>query len=91
MFQNEILTTIGQQYGKTPAQVILRWLYQNKIVAIPKSVHEERIRQNYDIYNFELSEQDIRKIEQMDKGRSLILDVPNLDEVYRLHDIRFEQ
>lgn len=91
IFQNEILTTIGQQYGKTPAQVILRWLYQNKIVAIPKSVHEERIRQNYDIYNFELSEQDIRKIEQMDKGRSLILDVPNLDEVYRLHDIRFEQ
>lgn len=60
-------------------------------MAIPKSVHEERIRQNYDIYNFELSEQDIRKIEQMDKGRSLILDVPNLDEVYRLHDIRFEQ
>lgn len=91
IFNNEILSEIGEKYGKTPAQVILRWLRQNHIIAIPKSVHEERIRQNYDIDNFELSTQDIEKIERMDTGKSLILDVPSLDEVYRLHHIRFEQ
>lgn len=91
IFQNEILSAIGEKYGKTPAQVILRWLRQKNIVAIPKSVHEDRIRQNYDVDDFELSVQDIEKIEQMDTGKSLILDVPSLDEVYRLHNIRFEQ
>lgn len=91
IFTNEALSAIGEQYGKTPAQVILRWLRQSNIIAIPKSVHEERIRQNYDIDDFKLSEQDIKKVEELDTGKSLILDVPSLDEVYRLHDIRFEQ
>ena len=91
IFKNEILAGIGEKYGKTPAQVILRWLRQSNIIAIPKSVHAERIRQNFDVDDFELSEEDMKKIEQMDTGKSLILDVPNLNEVYRLHDIRFEQ
>ena len=51
-FQNPELAAVGQKYGKTPAQVILRWLRQSKIVSIPKSVHEERIRQNYDVDDF---------------------------------------
>ena len=91
IFQNEALTAIGEKYGKTAAQVILRWLRQEEIIAIPKSVHEERILQNYEIDDFTLSEQDMEKVEQMDAGKSLILDVPSLDEVYRLHGIRFEQ
>lgn len=91
IFTNEALAAIGEQYGKTPAQVILRWLRQSNIIAIPKSVHEERIRQNYDIDDFKLSEQDMKKVEELDTGKSLILDVPSLDEVYRLHDIKFEQ
>lgn len=91
IFQNETLTAIGERYGKTAAQVILRWLRQKEIIAIPKSVHEDRILQNYEIDDFVLSEQDMEKIEQMDTGKSLILDVPSLDEVYRLHGIRFEQ
>lgn len=91
IFENEILRTIGEKYEKTPAQVILRWLNQKMIAAIPKSVHEERIRQNFDIDDFELSMEDMKKIERMDTGNCLILDVPNLQEVYRLHDIRFEQ
>lgn len=91
IFRNLELTDIGQKYGKTPAQVILRWLRQNKIAAIPKSVHEERIRQNYDVDDFVLSEQDMNMIDCMDMGKSLILDVPSLNEVQRLHDIRFEQ
>lgn len=91
IFRNPELTAIGQKYGKTPAQVILRWLRQSKIAAIPKSVHEERIRQNHDVDDFVLSEQDMNMIGSMDMGKSLILNVPSLDEVQRLHDIRFEQ
>lgn len=91
IFQNPELAAIGQKYGKTPAQVILRWLRQSKIVAIPKSVHEERIRQNYDVDDFILTKEDMSTIEGMDTGRSLILDVPSLSEVRRLHGIRFEQ
>lgn len=64
---------------------------QEQIIAIPKSVHEERIHQNYEIDDFELSTQDIEKINRMDTGESLILDAPSLDEVYRLQQIRFEQ
>ena len=91
IFENKTLQTIGEKYAKSSAQVILRWLRQNNIIAIPKSVHEERIEENYRIDDFELSAQDIETIEQMDTGESLILDVPSLEEVYRLHNIRFEQ
>lgn len=91
IFQNEKLAAIGAAYGKTPAQVILRWLRQSGIIAIPKSVHEERIHQNYEVDDFRLSAEDMACIEAMDRGRSMILDIPSLDEVYRLHGITFEQ
>lgn len=91
IFNNAVLAKLGQAYGKTPAQVILRWLIQKQIIAIPKSVHKERIMENCEIDDFILSEQDIRKIEELDTGKSLILDVPSLDEVKRLHEIRFKQ
>ena len=91
MFTDPVLTAIGAQYGKSPAQVALRWLRQEGIVAIPKSVHAERIQQNFDVDDFVLSPADIVQISAMDTGHSLILDVPSLNEVYRLHSIRFEQ
>ena len=91
IFTNPLLTEIGQTYGKTPAQVILRWLQQNKIVAIPKSVHAERINENFAIDDFSLSDNDLNQIRGMDSGHSLILNITSLDEVYRLHNIRFEQ
>ncbi len=91
IFHDPELAAIGQKYGKTPAQVVLRWLRQSGIVAIPKSVHEDRIRQNFAVDNFVLSAQDMVAIEKMDTGKSLILDVPSLDEVRRLHNIRFKQ
>lgn len=91
IFKNPVLMDIGRNYGKTPAQVILRWLLQEGIIAIPKSVHEERIKENYEIDDFILSEQDMKQIEQMDTKESLILDVPSLAEVKRLHEIRFQQ
>ena len=91
IFTDPVLTEIGKQYGKTPAQVILRWLRQENIIAIPKSVHDERIRQNFHADDFSLSPADMAQISAMDLERSLILDVPNVKEVYRLHGIRFEQ
>ena len=91
IFTNPLLTEIGQTYGKTPAQVILRWLQQNEIVAIPKSVHAERINENFAIDDFSLSDDDLNQIRGMDSGHSLIFNITSLDEVYRLHNIRFEQ
>lgn len=80
-----------EKYNKSAAQVILRWLRQEQIIAILKSVHEDRIRENFDVDDFKLSKEDVSMIEQLDTGKPLILDIPSIDEVYRLHDIRFEQ
>ena len=91
IFSHPVLTKIGKQYGKTPAQVVLRWLLQEGVVAIPKSVHAERIAQNFAVDDFELSPSDMVQIGALDTGKPLILDVPNVNEVYRLHNIRFEQ
>lgn len=91
IFTNETLTAIGKKYEKAPAQVILRWLRQSNIIAIPKSIHTERIQQNFDVDDFALTDSDMDEIRKMDAGKPLILDVPSLDEVYRLHGIRFEQ
>ena len=91
IFENKVLNEIGQQYGKTPAQVILRWLKQSNIIAIPKSVHANRIQENFDIDDFELTDEDLYLIDSMDENHALILDIQSLDEVYRLHNIRFEQ
>lgn len=91
IFTHPVLTEIGKQYGKTPAQVVLRWLRQEGVVAIPKSVHAERIAQNFDVDDFTLSAADMVQISGLDMGKPLILNVPSLNEVYRLHNIRFEQ
>ncbi len=91
LFRDPMLTEIGTAYGKTAAQVVLRWLRQEGIVAIPKSVHEERIRENLDIDGFELSPADMARIDAMDERRPLILNVRDVRESYRLHAITFEQ
>ncbi len=91
LFSDHTLTAIGAAHGKTAAQVVLRWLRQEGVVAIPKSVHAERIRENLDVDDFELTAADLAQIDAMDEGSSLILDVPDVREVYRLHGITFEQ
>ena len=65
--RNGVLASIGEGYGKTAAQVALRWLTQRDIVAIPKSTHVERMRQNLDIFDFTLSEEDMRKISTLNQ------------------------
>ena len=87
----EAIRESDRPYGKTPAQVVLRWLRQNGIVAIPKSVHTERIQQNFAVQDFTLSPADMVQIGALDTEKPLILEVPSLNEVYRLHGIRFEQ
>lgn len=91
IFSDETLAAIGAPYGKTPAQVILRWLRQEGVVAIPKSVHADRIRQNIAIDDFTLSPADRARIQAMDEDRPLILAVDDVREAYRLHGITFEQ
>ncbi|MGG0914295.1 aldo/keto reductase [Bacillus velezensis] len=71
MFSNGVLTSIAEKHNKSVAQVVLRWLVQREVVTIPKSVRKERIVENFDIFDFELSLEDIEKISTLDKGESL--------------------
>ena len=71
IFQNETLRQIGAQYGKSPAQVILRWNIQRGIVPLAKTVHLERMEQNLDVFDFTLSDEDMFAISQLDEGITL--------------------
>lgn len=71
MFNNEVLVKIGQKYGKSAAQVILRWLIQRKVVTVCKSTHIERIKENFDVFDFELSDEDMEEIKTLDNKESL--------------------
>ncbi|MBB3131272.1 diketogulonate reductase-like aldo/keto reductase [Paenibacillus rhizosphaerae] len=73
LFGNEVLTSIAEKYNKSVAQVVLRWLVQREVVAIPKSVRKERIVENFDIFDFELSANDIEQISTLDTRESLFL------------------
>lgn len=74
IFENELLTQIGQKYHKTAGQVILRWLLQHNIIIIPKSVHDTRQKENIDIFDFELSAEDMQLISTLDKNQSQFFD-----------------
>ena len=74
IFKNELLASIGKKYNKTIAQVILRWLTQRGVVVIPKSVHKDRIVENFNIFDFKLSAEDMASISTLDTGKSLFLD-----------------
>jgi 2,5-diketo-D-gluconate reductase A len=71
MFQNEILVSIAEKHNKSVAQVILRWLTQRGVVVIPKSVHKERVIENFNIFDFELSQEDMERIATLDTKKSL--------------------
>jgi diketogulonate reductase-like aldo/keto reductase len=74
IFANELLLSIAGRYKKTVAQVILRWLTQRGVVVIPKSVRKERIVENFDIFDFELSDEDMNAIVALDTKQSLFFD-----------------
>ena len=71
MFTNPVLTKIGEAHGKTAAQTALRFLLQSGVVIIPKSVHKERMQQNFELFDFTLSAEEMAEIEALDGGESL--------------------
>jgi len=75
LFNNEPLKVISNKYNKSIAQVILRWLFQREIVAIPKSANMQRMNENFDVFDFELSAADMATIKSLDKGSGLIYSI----------------
>lgn len=80
-FTNPVLERIGKKYGKSAAQVALRWLIQRGVIIIPKSVHIERMEQNIDIFDFTLSNEDMAEIAALNTGKSLFFDHHDPDVV----------
>ncbi len=70
-FTNPVLTEIGAKYGKSSAQAALRFLIQSNVVVIPKSTHKDRMAQNFNVFDFALSEPDMEAIRKLDEGESL--------------------
>src|SRR4028118_270688 len=88
IFQNELLLALSGKYQKTVAQVILRWLTQRGVVVIPKSVRKERIVENFDIFDFELSNEDMNAIVTLDTKKSLFFDHREPEMVKRLGEVK---
>lgn len=81
MFTNTTLVKIGAKHGKTAAQVVLRWLIQRGVVVVCKSVNNDRICENFNVFDFELTADDMKEIAELDSGDSLFFDHRNPDMV----------
>jgi len=90
IFNNEILKSTGQKYGKSVAQVILRWLIQRDVVVIPKTVNKERMTENFNVFDFLLDEQDMEAIKSLDTGSSAFLDHRDSEVAKLLGTITFD-
>lgn len=88
IFQNELLVSIARKHDKTVAQVILRWLIQRGVVVIPKSVHKERIVENFDVFDFELTSEDMAAIAALDTKKSSFFDHRDPEAVKRLSAVK---
>lgn len=88
IFTDPVLTGIGKKYGKSAAQVALRWNVQRGVVIIPKSTHRERMEQNLDIWDFTLSDEDMKAISRLDIGHSEIVDHNDPAFIRMLHGIK---
>lgn len=91
IFNHPVLTAIGSQYGKSAAQVALRWNIQRGGVVIPKSTHKDRIEQNVAIWDFALSDEDMQTIAKLDIGHSEIVDHFDPTFVKKLHSMKIHQ
>jgi diketogulonate reductase-like aldo/keto reductase len=90
IFQNELLLSIAGKYRKTVAQVILRWLTQRGVVVIPKSVRKERIVENFNIFDFQLSSEDMEAIVSLDTKVSSFFDHRDPEVVKRLGNVKLD-
>ena len=91
IFTHSVLTEIGKKYGKTAAQVALRWNVQRGVVVIPKSVHRDRIEQNLSIWDFALSDADMAEIAKLDVGHSEIVSHSDPNFVKMLHGLKLHE
>ena len=91
IFTHPVLTKIGQKYGKSAAQVALRWNVQRGVTVIPKSVHKERMEQNLAIWDFQLSDEDMAEIAGLDIGHSEIVDHSDPKFVQMLHSMKIHE
>ena len=91
IFIHPVLTAIGEKYGKTAAQVALRWNVQRGVVVIPKSVHKNRMEQNMDIWDFTLSDADMAEIAKLDIGHSEIVNHFDPNFVKMLHNMKIHE
>lgn len=86
LFENPILLKIAEKYSKSTAQVILRWIIDRDIAGICRSVNEERMKQNFDIFDFKLSKEDIEAIKPIDRGESPFVDYTDLETVIEFNE-----
>lgn len=91
IFTHPVLTKIGEKYGKSAAQVALRWNVQRGVTVIPKSVHKARMEQNIDIWDFQLSDEDMAEIAKLDIGHSEIVDHSDPKFVQMLHQMKIHE
>ena len=90
LFSDPTLSEIGAAHGKSVAQVVLRWLVQRGVVVIPKSVRADRMRENIDVFDFELTEDEMTRIAAMDTGTTLFFDHRDPEWVSRLGSVRVD-
>lgn len=88
IFSHPVLSKIGETYGKTAAQVALRWNIQRGVSVIPKSTHKDRMQQNINIWDFNLSDEDMAEIAQLDTGHSEIVDHTSPEFVKLVHGVK---
>lgn len=91
IFTHPVLSSIGEKYGKSAAQIALRWNVQRGVVVIPKSVHKDRMEQNMNIWDFELSEEDMNEIAKLDIGHSEIVNHDDPNFVKMLHGLKVHE
>lgn len=90
IFRNPLIQKIGEKDGKTVGQVMLRWLLQRDIVAIPKSVRKERMQENFDVFDFELTSEDMEALRTLDTGKSTIYDEMDPHVAMNIGKVTFE-
>jgi 2,5-diketo-D-gluconate reductase A len=88
LFSDPTLSQIGAAHGKSVAQVVLRWLIQRQVVVIPKSVRPERMAENFDVFDFQLTDEEMGRIAAMDTGASVFFDHRDPEMVSRIGNVR---
>ena len=91
IFTHPVLTAIGEKYGKSAAQIALKWNVQRNVVIIPKSTHIERMEQNMDIWDFELTADEMAEISNLDLGKSEIVDHSDPAFIKMIHSLKVHE